>query len=69
MDGVLGQFALGKPIGVEFTGSVPGPEAVAGQARWNWFVVDAQGAAADAGRDAGLKALFSDARVSSLAAQ
>ena len=69
MDGLLAQFALGKPIGVEFTGSVPGPEAVAGQARWNWFVVDAQGAAADAGRDAGLKALFSDARVSSLAAQ
>jgi hypothetical protein len=67
MDGFLAQFGLGKPIGVEFTGSVPAPDAVTG--RLAWFVLGAPGAGTDAGRDAALKTLFSDARVVSLAAQ
>ena len=69
MDGLLGQFGLGKPIGAKFSGSVPAPEAVVGQARWSWFVLEVPGAGADGGRDAALKTLYGDARVVSLPVQ
>jgi mannan endo-1,4-beta-mannosidase len=62
IDGMLAQFAPGKPIGVEFTGNPPTPDAVTGHASWSWFVVDAPGVA-DA---AALRALYADPHVASL---
>jgi mannan endo-1,4-beta-mannosidase len=64
IDGMLAQFAPGKPIGVEFTGNAPAPDAVTGHASWSWFVLDAPGSA-DA---TALHTLYADPHVASLPA-
>jgi mannan endo-1,4-beta-mannosidase len=67
MDGMLAQFALGKPIGVRFTGPVPAPDAVAGHSSWSWFILDApKASAADPAHDQALRALFADPHIASL---
>ena len=69
IDGMLAEFALGKPIGVEFTGNPPAPEAVTGHASWSWFLVDPPtAAAADPARDDALRKLYADPKVASLPA-
>jgi mannan endo-1,4-beta-mannosidase len=67
IDGMLAEFGVGKPIGVEFTGNPPAPEAVTGRASWGWFLIDAPNAA-DAARDAALRTLYADPHVASLPA-
>jgi mannan endo-1,4-beta-mannosidase len=65
IDGMLAEFAVGKPIGVEFTGNPPAPDAVTGRTSWAWFLLDAP-VAPDAARDAALRALYADPHVASL---
>jgi mannan endo-1,4-beta-mannosidase len=65
-DGFLAQFALGKPIGVRFTGNPPAPDAVTGHASWAWFLLDAPGAA---DTDEALRKLYADPHVVSLPVQ
>jgi mannan endo-1,4-beta-mannosidase len=65
VDGMLAEFAVGKPIGVEFTGNPPAPDAVTGRTSWAWFLMDAP-VAPDAARDAALRALYADSHVASL---
>ena len=67
IDGMLAEFGVGKPIGVEFTGNPPAPEAVTGRASWGWFLIDAPNAA-DAARYAALRTLYADPHVASLPA-
>ncbi|HEY1159335.1 MAG TPA: glycosyl hydrolase [Terracidiphilus sp.] len=69
IDGMLAQFALGKPIGVQFTGNPPDPEAVAGHASWAWFLVAPLASATpDTARDDALRKLYADPHVASLPA-
>jgi mannan endo-1,4-beta-mannosidase len=69
IDGMLAEFALGKPIGVEFTGNPPAPEAVTGHASWSWFLVDPPASAApDPAHDDALRKLYADPKVASLPA-
>jgi mannan endo-1,4-beta-mannosidase len=69
MDGMLAEFGVGKPIGVEFSGNPPPPEAVTGHASCSWFVIDSPaGAAADATRDDALRKLYADPHIASLPA-
>jgi hypothetical protein len=67
IDGMLAEFGVGKPIGVEFTGNPPAPDAVAGHTSWSWFLMDAP-AAADAAQGAALRTLYADPKVASLPA-
>ena len=67
IDGFLGQFAVGKPIGVRFA-APPAPEAVAGRASWSWFLVGPAPPAEAAGRDEASRKLYADPHVLSLPA-
>jgi len=67
IDGFLGQFAVGKPIGVRFA-APPAPEAIAGRATWAWFLVAPASQAEAAGRDEALRKLYADPHILSLPA-
>jgi mannan endo-1,4-beta-mannosidase len=63
--GFLAQFAVGKPLGVELTGELPPPEALAGHAGWAWFLAGpADGSAV---RAEALRKLYGDPNIVSLA--
>lgn len=62
MDGLLREFALGKPMGAVYQGHLPGPESVEG---WSWFVVGAKAT----GTDDEWKKLYGDGKVASLVVQ
>jgi len=70
MDGMLAQFALGKPIGVRFTGPPPAPDAVAGHSSWSWFILDQATTPAapppDPAHDQALRTLYGDPHIASL---
>jgi hypothetical protein len=69
IDGMLAEFGVGKPIGVEFTGNPPAPEAVTGHASWSWFLLDPRPAAtADPASDEALRKLYADPHIASLPA-
>jgi mannan endo-1,4-beta-mannosidase len=63
---ILSQGTVGKPAGVELTGSLPGPDVFADRSVWSWFLADAPkdpDARADAWRT-----LVGDPHVAALAA-
>jgi len=70
IDGMLAEFAVGKPIGVRFTGDPPAPEAVVVHSHWAWFLVNPPAASAlkDGARDEALRKLYADPHVASLPA-
>lgn len=62
-DQMLKLFATGKPIGVEFSGTLPPPDALFEHPAWAWFVASPESAG-----PAGLRALYVDPRILSLPA-
>jgi mannan endo-1,4-beta-mannosidase len=65
-DRFLRQFAVGKPIGVELTGNLPSPDAFSERSSWAWFL--AAPASDPAAAADGLRKLYGDPRIVSLAA-
>jgi mannan endo-1,4-beta-mannosidase len=66
----LEQTTVGKPLGVELTGTLPPPEALTGQAGWAWFLAAPPPAApADsAARADTLRKLYGDPKIVSIEA-
>jgi mannan endo-1,4-beta-mannosidase len=64
-DRFLAGIAPGKVLGVELNGEIPAPEALTQRAVWAWFV--AAPAAVSGTRGEGLRKLYDDPRVVSLA--
>jgi mannan endo-1,4-beta-mannosidase len=63
---MLQPLAVGKPIGVEFSGELPAPEALTGNAGWSWFLADP--APDSPTRSEALRKLYADPGVVSLPA-
>jgi mannan endo-1,4-beta-mannosidase len=63
---ILGQVAVGKPMGVELSDELPPPEVLTGHAGWVWFLAGPQ--ADSPTHDEALRRLYNDPRVTSLPA-
>jgi mannan endo-1,4-beta-mannosidase len=61
---ILGQVAVGKPMGVVLSDKLPPPEALTGQADWAWFLAWPQADSPE--RDEALRKLYSDPHIVSL---
>jgi len=61
---ILGQVAVGKPMGVVLTDKLPSPEALTGHTGWAWFMAWPQ--ADSPTRDEELRKLYADPRIASL---
>ena len=61
---LLEQAAGGKVVGVELTGDLPSPDALAGSGSWAWFLAGDQPSSVT--RDAALHKLYDDPRIVSL---
>jgi hypothetical protein len=62
---ILGQVAVGKPMGVVLSDKLPPPEALTGQADWAWFLAWPQADSPE--RDEALRKLYSDPHIVSVA--
>jgi mannan endo-1,4-beta-mannosidase len=68
--GFLAQFAVGKPIGVVFSGDAPAPAAITQNASWAWFLATpGVSQLTDANlRAEALRKLYADPQIASLPA-
>lgn len=62
-DAFLARLAIGKPLGIGLTGTIPGSEYFTQQPDWAWFLA---GSAAASGQATALQSLYRDGRIVSL---
>ena len=63
IDGFLSRLAVGKPIGISFTGTIPTPDFFTQQTDWTWFLTSPEAAIS---QGSALQSIYQNARIVSL---